>query len=91
MKIYDVWAEWCAPCRRFAPIFSKVANEFPDVEFMKVNADLDPTFLWNYGIQSIPTILVTDDNEKVIFQHAGILSEDNFRNLVSELFFQSRK
>jgi len=89
MKIFDVWAEWCAPCKRFAPIFQKVSSEFPNVEFFKVNADLDVTFLWNYGIQSIPTILVLDDNEKVIFQHAGILSEQNFRNLVSTLLSQN--
>lgn len=91
MKIYDVWADWCAPCKRFAPVFEKVAQEFPGVEFIKVEADLDPTFLWNHGIQSIPTILITDDNDRVLFQHAGILSEPVFRDLVATQILQSHK
>jgi thioredoxin 1 len=91
VKIYDVWADWCAPCKRFAPIFAKVATEFPDIDFEKVDADQNSTFLWNYGIQSIPTILIVDNQNKVIFQHAGILSEDNFRNLVSTVYAQNRK
>jgi len=91
MKVYDVWADWCAPCKRFAPIFEKVAKEFPDVEFIKKEADTDPTFLWQYGINSIPTILITDDQDRVLFQHAGILSESIFRNVVSAHFLQSHK
>lgn len=91
MKVYDVWADWCAPCKRFAPIFEKVSKEFPDVEFVKQEADTNPTFLWHFGINSIPTILIVDENEKVLFQHAGILSEANFRNLVQGLVSQNSK
>lgn len=85
MKVYDVWAEWCGPCKRFAPVFEKVRKEFPNVEFEKVNADLEFEFLNRYAIRSIPTILVVDDNENVIFQHAGILTEANFRNVITTL------
>ena len=83
MKVFDVWAEWCAPCKKFSPVFEKVANEFPNVEFIQVNADSNPLFLNDYGIYSIPTILIVDEEKGVLFQHAGILSEDNFRKLVS--------
>ena len=58
MKVFDVWAEWCAPCKRFAPIFSKVAEEFEAIEFVKINAHENMDFLNQFGIQSIPTILV---------------------------------
>jgi thioredoxin 1 len=91
VKVYDVWAEWCSPCKRFAPIFEKVSEEFPDVDFVKVEADLNPEFLNKHSINSIPTILIVDEKEKVLFQHIGILSEENFRNLVSTFILQSHK
>lgn len=91
MIVFDVWADWCAPCKRFAPVFEKVAEEFPDVKFVKIEADVNPEFLQRYSINSIPTILVTDDFGNAIFQHVGILSEPNFRSVVSVYFLQSHK
>ncbi len=89
MRVYDVWAEWCVPCKRFAPVFEKVANEIQDVEFVKVEADVNAEFLNHYAINSIPTILVTDDSGNELFRHVGILSESNFRNLVQGLVSQN--
>jgi thioredoxin 1 len=91
MKVFDVWADWCAPCKRFAPIFAKVASEFPEVEFAQINADANIQFLNDYNIQSIPTILITDDNGDILFAHSGILVEQVFRNLVSTYLLQSNK
>lgn len=84
MKIFDIWAEWCPPCKKFGPIFEHVAKEFPNIEFVKVDADTEvgSHFLMEFGIRSIPTILMIDDENNVIFQHAGILSEANLRALV---------
>jgi thioredoxin len=86
VKVYDVWAEWCAPCKRFAPIFDVVAKSFPDVEFIKVNADLEHEFLNKYSIRSIPTLLIIDDSGEVLFQHAGILTEANLDTVVSTYY-----
>jgi thioredoxin 1 len=91
VKVFDVWADWCAPCKRFAPIFEKVAEDFRDIEFIKVNADTNPDFLNTYSINSIPTILLTDDSGNELIRHVGILSEANFKNLVSTLFLQTTK
>jgi thioredoxin len=91
MIVYDVWAEWCPPCKKFSPVFEKIKGEFPDIEFVKIEADSNAEFLNHYAIRSIPTILITDDGDSVLFQHAGILSEANFRNLVSTFFLQSHK
>lgn len=85
MIVFDVWAEWCAPCKKFGPIFEKVANEFPEVEFQKINADENPQFLENFGIRGIPTILVVSRQGEILHQHAGILSEAKFRDLVAGL------
>lgn len=83
MKIYDVWAEWCPPCKKFGPIFESVSKEFPGVDFVKINADENPDFLNKFSIRGIPTILLTTDSGDILFQHAGILSAENLRKLVS--------
>lgn len=84
IKIVDVWAEWCAPCKRFAPIFEKIKNENPDIEFEKINADENLEFLQQWSIRGIPTIMAFLNNEPV-FSQAGILSEPAFRDLVFRL------
>lgn len=85
MKIYDVWAEWCPPCTRFAPIFKSVSEKFPEHEFIKVNAEEDGTFLWYWKINSIPTILFVDENENEVYRHTGILPEHVFEDIVSRV------
>lgn len=82
MRVFDVWAEWCPPCKRFSPVFEKVAEEFDSVVFAKIEADHNAEFLNHYKINSIPTILITNDSGEVLFQHAGVMTEGVFRNLV---------
>jgi thioredoxin 1 len=91
MKIFDIWAEWCPPCKKFGPIFESVSKNHPEVEFVKINADEDFEFLNKYGIRSIPTILILNDREEIAFQHAGILSEQNLETLVSQAVSQFSK
>ena len=70
--VVDYWAPWCGPCRGFAPVFEKVAEQHPDVVFAKVNTDEEQELAGSFGIRSIPTLMVF--REKVIlFQQAGAL------------------
>jgi thioredoxin 1 len=91
MIVYDVWAEWCAPCKKFAPIFDAVSKKFEDVQFAKVEADLNFEFLNRYSINSIPTLLITDDSGNELFSHAGIMTQANLEMLVSTFLLQSHK
>ena len=55
----DFWAEWCGPCMVFSPIFNKVAVQYKDqAVFMKCDVDKEQDLAVNYGVSSIPTILV---------------------------------
>jgi thioredoxin len=81
-KVVDVWASWCGPCKRFAPIFAQVATEFPNVQFIKVNADIDEEFLNEHKISSIPTVVILDDNDEIMFSHVGILTAEALRSVV---------
>ena len=64
--VVDCWAEWCGPCLMIAPVIKELAKAHQGkVVYAKVNADTDPQVLGEYGIMSIPTLLVFQDGEMV--------------------------
>ena len=69
--LVDFWAEWCAPCRMLAPAFEKLAETYGnDIDFAKVNVDELPDVAIQYGIRSIPTLLLLRKG-KVVEQLVG--------------------
>jgi thioredoxin 2 len=56
--VVDFWASWCAPCRAMAPVFTKLAGERPDIQFVKVDTDACPTASARHAIRSIPTLIL---------------------------------
>jgi thioredoxin 1 len=64
--VVDFWAEWCGPCRQVAPILEQLNAENADkIEIVKVNVDEEPQLAMQYGIVSIPTMLVFKDGASV--------------------------
>ncbi len=64
--LVDFWAEWCPPCRMIAPIVEEIAVEYKDrVKVCKVNVDEAPSSAADYGIMSIPTLIIFKDGEAV--------------------------
>ena len=66
LMVVDFWASWCGPCKMVGPIIEELAAEYSGkVTFGKVNVDENPRTSENFGIQSIPTILVFKDGTPV--------------------------
>jgi thioredoxin 1 len=61
--IVDFWAEWCGPCRILGPRFEELSKEMTKVKFVKLNVDENQGTAAEYGIRSIPTLLIFKDGE----------------------------
>ena len=68
--LLDFWASWCGPCRMLSPVVDEVAEERPDVKVGKVNVDEQPELAGQFGVMSIPTLLVFK-NGKLVNQTVG--------------------
>jgi len=64
--LVDFWATWCRPCLMVAPIIDELAEEYGDkVDFVKLDVDENARTASNYGIMSIPTLLIFKDGQPV--------------------------
>ena len=84
LVIIDFWAEWCGPCRAYAPVFERVSEEFTDVVFAKVDTEVEQALAGSFGIRSIPTTIAFKDGIGV-FMQPGALPEDALRDRITKL------
>ncbi len=75
VTLVDFWAEWCGPCKMQIPILDEVAAKVADVKVAKVNVDENTKKAAEFGVKSIPTLIIFKDG-KVVQKYVGVQSAD---------------
>ena len=82
--LIDFWAAWCGPCRQFGPIFERVSEKNPDAVFAKVDTEAEQELAQQYGITSIPMLVVYRDGIPV-FGQPGALPEPALGDILRQV------
>jgi len=80
----DFWAEWCGPCRSFAPTYESTSEKYPDIVFGKVDTEDQPELAGAFGIRSIPTLMVFRD-QIVLYAQPGAIPGNMLESLVTQV------
>ncbi len=81
--IIDFWAEWCGPCKSFAPTYEEVSNKHEDIVFAKINTEQEQGLAGHFNIRSIPTLMIFRE-QIIIFSQAGALAGAQLEDVIEK-------
>ena len=81
--IVDFYADWCGPCKMFAPVFEQLAGETEGVVFAKVNVDEAEALAIRFGVMSIPTIIAFRNGAEIA-RNVGLAGKQKLLDMISE-------
>ena len=84
VAVVDFWAEWCGPCKMLTPIIEQLADDYNGTAKVgKVNVDHNPGVSTEYGVRSIPTILIFKNGE-VVGKQVGVTTKQALATMIDE-------
>ncbi len=81
--LVDFYADWCMPCRMLGPVLDELARETSGAKIVKVNVDESPRLAAQYGVTSIPFLVLFKDGRPVA-RHLGLAAKSALRTLLSQ-------
>ena len=84
ITLVDAWADWCGPCKRFAPVFEKASEEHPDATFAKLDTEANQGLSAALQIQSIPTLMIFRDGI-LVFREARALPPAALEDVIKQV------
>lgn len=81
ITLVDFWAEWCGPCRNFAPVYEAASETHADITFGKVDTEAEQQLAAGFQITSIPTLMVFRDGI-IVYSQAGALPAPQLEQLI---------
>lgn len=79
--LLDFWASWCGPCRMVSPVVDKIAEERTDIKVGKINVDEQGELAQQFGVMSIPTLVVMK-NGQIVNKAVGAMPKENILALL---------
>lgn len=79
--LVDFFANWCGPCKMLAPVLEKLADEMPEIDILKIDVDAVPDVAKDYGIMSIPTLILFKEGVETDKQ-VGYMNLDQLKSFV---------
>ena len=80
--LVDFWADWCPPCRMFAPVYEQVSQDHPDIVFGKMDTEAEQEFAAAAQITSIPTLMAFRDGI-LVFSRPGALPRAGLEQIIA--------